>query len=648
MRTRRFDADAGIPTLALALSDHLTIADLKPLVALTGEVPPARKADLAAAVLRHLEGARLETVWRGLDELQRAAVAEVVHSTSTRFDAGRFFAKYGREPNWGSAGEYGRGRKPSPLCFFFYRNGVMPDDLKVRLRAFVPAPPEPSIKSLEQLPAVYERPFERWNTRTAKREHGIESIPLMVRETERSAQRELLSLLRLVDAGKVGVSDKTRKASAATLDAIAAVLDGGDYYPFVPPKDKWHDENAGPIRSFAWPLLIQAGGLAQLSGSRLQLTRAGRQALGEPAAQTLKRLWEKWTETTLLDELSRIECVKGQTGKGKHGLTAVSSRRQAIATALSQCPAQRWIAPDELLRFMRASGEEFAVSRNPWHLYIGELQYGSLGYDRRHEILDLRYLLCLLFEYMATLGLIDLALIPPAGAREDYGDLCGTDELPFFSRYDGLMFFRITRLGAHCLGIAEGYAPTPVEAKPVLRVRPDRQITVVGTELEPGDRLALDAYAVGTAAGGWRLDAAKLLAAVEAGRSIDEIRDFLAARADAPLPAAVARMLDDVAQRCARVHDRGLARLIECADEALAALIAEDPLTRKHCMRTGRRHLVVPVSSEAAFLRGLREIGYLLAAEGARVSTGRRTSGPTDSARPSPIRSTWVRRAGGG
>jgi hypothetical protein len=48
--------------------------------------------------------------------------------------------------------------------------------------------------------------------------------PLTVRESERAAQRELLSVLRLVDAGKVAVSDKTRKASSMTSDAITAVL----------------------------------------------------------------------------------------------------------------------------------------------------------------------------------------------------------------------------------------------------------------------------------------------------------------------------------------------------------------------------------------------------------------------------------------
>ena len=82
------------------------------------------------------------------------------------------------------------------------------------------------------------------------REHGTEEAPLTVHETERAAQRELLSVLRLVDAGKVAVSDKTRRPSASAIDAITAVLDHGDYYPRLPVENKWYDENAGPIRAF--------------------------------------------------------------------------------------------------------------------------------------------------------------------------------------------------------------------------------------------------------------------------------------------------------------------------------------------------------------------------------------------------------------
>lgn len=635
---KRYDIDGRIPTLAVALSEHMNADELKVLATLTNTSAPTRKAELVDHILTFLEGDRLRTVWRCLDDLQKAAVAEVVHSPGTTFPAERFHAKYGTLPDFGSVSRWPRDQPPTALRFFLYAvepgGGVMPDDLKERLTAFVPPPVAATVKSLEQLPAAYDRPFERWNARTKKQEHGTEPVPLTVRETERSAQRELLSVLRLVDAGRVAVSDKTRRASAATIDAITALLEGGDYYPFVPPTDRWHDENAGPMRAFAWPLLIQAGGLAQQSGPRLQLTKAGRKALAEPAAQTLKTLWERWTDTTVLDELSRIECVKGQTGKGKRGLTAVSSRREAIADALAECPVHRWVAADELLRFVRASGHDFAVSRNPWHLYIGELQYGSLGYEGAAGLLEERYLLCFLFEYAATLGLVDVAFIPPAGARRDYHSLWGTDDLPFFSRYDGLLFFRITALGAYCLGAAEEYKPAPVEVKPVLRVLPNLEIAAIGADLEPGDRLALDAYAVRTADLVWQLQAGKLLAAIEEGRSVDEIREFLSARSGAPLPDTVARLLEDVAERCARVHDRGLARLIECADPALAALIANDPRTRKHCMRAGERHLVAPASSDAAFRRALRDVGFLLASGGASVSRDRRASAAEEPNQP--------------
>jgi hypothetical protein len=625
---KRYDVTGGIPTLDIALSEYMNSDDLKKLAALTKEKLPRRKADLATVIKRHLDGDRLRTVWQCLDPLQRSAVAEVVHSGSPRFQADRFHAKYGRGPNWGTKDRYGYHRSPSALGFFFYGTGVMPADLKARLKAFVPEPPEAEVRTLAELPAAHDVPFSRWNSRTKTKEEGTEPAPVTVRESERPAQRELLSILRLIDSGKVSVSDKTRRASGATIKTITSILEGGDYYPVLPVKSKWHDENAGPIRAFAWPLLVQAGGLAQLSGSKLQLTKAGRKALSEPAAETIRTLWSKWIDSTILDELSRIDCVKGQTGKGKHGLTAVSSRRDAIADSLAECPAGAWIATDEFFRFLRASGNDFSVTRNAWNLYIGELQYGSLGYENGERILEERYLLALLLEYAATLGILDVALIPPAGARDNYGSLWGTDDLLYFSRYDGLMYFRITPLGAYCLGAESAYQPAPVEVRPVLRVLPNLEVAAIGAELEQGDRLALDAYATRVSDLVWQLDAGKLLAAIEEGRPVDEIREFLTARSGTAIPDTVLRLLDDVAERSAKVRDRGLARLVECADAALAALIANDTRTRKHCMRAGERHLVVPSSSEAAFKRTLREVGYLVTSGETMVTKARRAPAP--------------------
>lgn len=335
--------------------------------------------------------------------------------------------------------------------------------------------------------------------------------------------------------------------------------------------------------------------------------------MSDPAADTIRRLWSKWTDTTILDELSRIDCIKGQTGKGKRGLTALSGRRDAVWDTLVECPENRWISTEEFFRFMRASGNDFAVTRNAWNLYIGELRYGPLGYEGGERLINERYLLCLLLEYAATLGLIDVALIPPAGARQDYGSLWGTDDLPYFSRYDGLIYFRINVLGMYGLDMSTAYTPTPVEVKPILQVLPNHEIAAIGEKIEHGDRLALDIYAVKVSDRVWKLERGKIFSAVEQGRSVGEIREFLEARSSAPLPKTVVQLLEDSAGRCKRVHDRGTALIVECDEPALAALIANDSRTRSYCMRAGDRHLVVPKSSDSAFKRNLRDIGYLLA-----------------------------------
>ena len=299
---KRYPTDYGIPSLTAALSDYINVDEIKKLARLTGSDIPSRKAPLVEHIVRYLEGDRIQTVWQSLDELQRAAVAEVVHSEGTTFHSGRFRAKYGRDPAWGSIGTSRRDEKPTALGFFFYGNGVMPADLKNRLKLFVPRPATAKVKSLDQLPAAYDRPYKYWDSKTKKTVKGVEVIPLTLRESEQPAQREMLAVLRLVDAAKVAVSDKTRKPPKTTIKAITEILEGGDFYPHEPTKHKYYDKNAGPIRAFAWSIIIQAAKLVKLSGSRLQLTKAGRIALSNPTADTIRGLWAIWMLMTKLSK----------------------------------------------------------------------------------------------------------------------------------------------------------------------------------------------------------------------------------------------------------------------------------------------------------------------------------------------------------
>ena len=575
---------------------------------------PTRKAEMVEAVERRLAGESLRSLWDELDENQKFAVSEVLYGADGGFNPDRFKAKYGAVP--AGCSPYAS-RQDTSLRLFLHPADrypdsplIIPSDLAERLLAFVPPPPEVTLAALDELPETVERRREHYVPKGEK--PTFDRVELIRREMERAAPRDLLAVLRLIDRGRIAVSAKTRRASAAAVQRIAEVLDGGDFFDPYEEKTKSWEQVAGPVKAFAWLLLVQAAKLAEPHGSKLALTKAGHIALGKPPAETLRRLWERWMKNTLLDEFSRIDDIKGQhRGKGRHAVTAASNRRPAIAEALAQCPVGQWVRFDDFSRFMQASSFDFSVTRDPWRLYIADPNYGSLGYAGHHDwdILQGRYLLCLLFEYAATLGLIDVAYTDPKGARSDYWHMWGVDELEYLSRYDGLEYLRLNALGAYCLSIAETYEPDTAPARCSLAAYPDLRLHV-RTALSPEENLLLDTYANAESDDVWRLDRDKILAAIEIGHAADELREFLAVRDEQPLPETVEGFLRNVERSARALRVQGPALLIECTDAEVARRLATDERTTKLCLRAGERHLVVRTKSEGAFRKAVRELGY--------------------------------------
>lgn len=604
-----------LETVTAALNG-LTVDDLKKHLALLPTAgKPARKGELVAEITRHLEGDSLHALWERLDETQRAAVTEVVYSPDGLFRSERFQARYGRQPNWGTRDTWGYERTPSLLRLFIYRDGLMPAELQSRLKAFVPEPAAPRLKVTGELPEFFNWREESFDFRARRSEVKVKQVSVAQSAMERHAPHDLQTVLRLVERGKLGVSDKTFHPSAATVDEVAALLRGGDYY-YAPgqPKKKRYEQEVGPVKAFAWAMLLQAAGLAELSGKRLALTKTGRKALSSSAAETLRLCWQRWLKTKLLDELRRIDVIKGQTGKGARGLTATAGRRAVIADALKECPVGSWIETDEFFRYMRATGFDFEVTRDPWELYIEEQEYGSLGYEGfgKWSILQGRYALCLLFEYAATLGVVDVAYVPPEGARQDFRDLWGADDYEFFSRYDGLLYFRLTPLGAYCLGLTDKYVPTQVTAHATISVLPSLKINVTGEALLPEEMLLLETYAEKESDSAWYLARARTMAALENGHEITELREFLQTRDEQPLPETVEAFLHDAERNASRLRDRGFAVLVECADAELAETLARHEKTKPFCLRAGDRHLAVAAADEEKFRQALHVLGYCL------------------------------------
>src|SRR4051794_39371185 len=95
-------------TTVIEALNCLTVDDLKKHLALVPTTEkPTRKPELVAEIARHLEGDGLRKLWEQLDETQRKAVSEVVHSPDGLFRAERFQARYGGQPNWGTRDQWG-------------------------------------------------------------------------------------------------------------------------------------------------------------------------------------------------------------------------------------------------------------------------------------------------------------------------------------------------------------------------------------------------------------------------------------------------------------------------------------------------------------------------------------------------------------
>lgn len=347
-------------------------------------------------------------------------------------------------------------------------------------------------------------------------------------------------------------------------------------------------------------MLLLAGGLASRAGTRLALSAAGLKALRSPPAELIRKSWGRWLPSTLVDEFSRVDAIKGQNSAGRV-MSALEPRRAAIQAALQQCPVGAWIEPQELSRFMRASGLDFVVAHDPWKLYIGDRHYGSLGYRDAHDwnVLQDRYITAFLFEYAATLGLVDVAYQNPDAAPRNVSGLWGADDLPYLSRYDGLCAVRVTPLGAYVLGMAAGYQPQAPAA--TLAVMPSLAVNLVSGTLGPDDILLLQTWAEPLQEGSWRLDPQRVLAAVEAGHALAELEQFLQGHDETPLPEPVHALL----KRCelnARALKLGApAVLVECRDAPTAEHLSQRPETRALCFRADAQTLVVRADLLAKF-----------------------------------------------
>lgn len=552
----------------------------------------------------------LAKLYLQLDEIDKHYVAEVLHSTEW-YDLDAFEVRYGSRPS-----VYGFGNRFICLARIFVDRNAVHSDLRDYLLEFVPPPQRTVLKTLTELPkfVACSAPTPRADadgrqTLPPGKElaqptgNDPELNPLAIRFTEHDALNDVVNLLHLVNNGKITVSDKKAVPNSAAIKEIADVLKRGDFYA------QSSKESSKPV---AWATFLQTSDMCQAKDGRLSLCDNTPAFLLTPACDTIFKIWYSWLAQSTVDEFRRLDAIKVEKSvERKFGFRDYSQRRNNIVRALSLCPPLEWIEVDEFFRFMRQGGLHFHVTAADHAIQVMNHDAGR-GNDRLHsywDILQGRYILLFLFEYAATLGLVDVAFTSASRARSDFQRLPGTENLSALSRYDGLRFFRVNALGRYCLGLSTDYKTPDAATQNKVTAMSNLTLSFNNEPTAPA-AILLNMFCDQETETTWRLSKVKSIEASQQGFQLNLLRDFIEKHDDQPLPETLEAFILSVEKNSTALRTEGSAVLIECTSEDIARIISEHDSTRHLCRRAGEKHLVVLNVHEQAFRKCANTLGY--------------------------------------
>lgn len=502
--------------------------------------------------------------------VSQLVLSEVIYSSTAYYDHYKFTSKYNKEAVFTAKDQKCSWKKSYSLlgCLFFKYDHLLPGYIQNIFKPFAAEPPAFKISAIEQLL------------------EGTSS-----RSSQLSAIKELQAILQLIELKPLKVSDKTNMPSAGTVAILNKIFEGGSYYQ----GDKVED-----ICAVGW-VLLQAAKLVKRRGTTLELTPKGKKALKGDHAYELKNLWECWLNNKILDEFKRIHNIKGQSSKAmRRAYTDPFERRQMIESLLKILPANVWISIDDVSQAALAHNFDFRVTLNEaWGLYIVDSQYGNLGgYGNTWPIVEMPYLLCVLFEYAATLGIIDIGYTSPVNKRSDqYSSIWGADQHRFISRYDGLTHIRITDLGSYMLGNSEFFEMQL--PKTTITISEQNIIDVKSMLISVELKNTLDFFAKNIAEQQWQLSEASIASALKNGAKLTTLTSTLNSY-DVKIPLLLSELFESFTQNKNKLKLKDKLFLYECESSSLENTIIRNK-SMSYAIRADERLIAIPEKKQEKF-----------------------------------------------
>lgn len=348
---------------------------------------------------------------------------------------------------------------------------------------------------------------------------------------------------------------------------------------------------------------------------------------GRRDSDWLKFLKEKVLYRGLLNECDTaailLTDLKGMGHVDTHYLTGIEPYYfqflKSIVESSSEGGEFHWIGFEEFYqsaRFNLIPMEpivSYFAGDKLYYDYEDTVEKGEYKYKERrhwikehkyHKSISIPYLKATIFMY-AALGVFDIAYDRPD--RTVVGKTC-------YSCYDGLRYFRLTKLGEYLFGLREDYNVEELLEDKSITFSPDALTITVGSS-DSSMAFTLKPYTRQLGPNRYATDSQTFLQGIHTRADLAQKVKMFREVTGATFPPNWEAFFDDLSMKVdpfEPLKEQMVLYKLPEKNRALIQLIAQDGVLKKFVMKAEGYHIIFPKSKMVVFKKRLAEFGYLV------------------------------------
>ena len=430
------------------LTDYLKVSNVRPL--------PKRKADMVDAIEKIItDENEILKIWGNLSALDKELMEVLIRGEGVldSREIDRIYEKHHANSQEASRNRYYRKRmlSESSKGNMFYINGIIPIQIFNLLKT--------------QLKEI-EIKFEPVKINIENYVDGKKIKSISIGE---QFEKDFLSIIKLINSTKLKVTDSSQLPNKSALVKMNEVLKNKEICSMDDIKSIEKSTRLYGIFN-----LLKEGKIIEVEKKNLVLYPDAEEFLDLNMVEKCKDLLDVYLYCEV-DELSRINEMKLMV----ENVEFLNSCRQIVLNYIMKAPMDEWVDMKQLTGIIKRTNRNFLVKA------VGEIlkydDYHKYYYDTDTWEVTERFLDVVLIEYLSTIGIVDLIV---KARYSDYDD-----------SYIVVDHFKLTALGAHVLGVNDGYKNNIVLDDSGMIIQPNFEIMVPEGSRKESYCLQLDRFA---------------------------------------------------------------------------------------------------------------------------------------------------------